>query len=753
MFDPVFATDTWLQAVRQWEVTRVLEDQFDWLAQYPWFPLQLLILWLLNARLLFRDYGAERLFWAERWHVQFGALFSSGLTLGTALFVWLLLDEPTRFYVESGKWNWPERLTLFPNSTEPAVVKAGRFLLFGFGVGLVLLLLTKLVQAVIQKRGERWRFLAARNWLWPGVLGFLAAPAFAYLLSLLDDAFGIRGRITGLTAFREVMQDAPPTVPYPMFPLPARWHPALPYQPTPSTDRELHAVAAYLVAVNVVMLVGMVVIAWVVRRRNRRLVAFGPAMLACHAVILFDLVIGWVAFHIQKQAVFVAAVLLVLVVWNLKVWTWKRYRFPGLEPEYDKPVSLAEYPKANPALLDDTDTLKAMVNGLKTPQTPKPKVVLVSVSGGGIRAAVWAATVLEGLDRDVPGLRHHVRLVSGASGGMVGAALWVGDFDTGPRPGTPDADGLGPLSRVAAEQALLPVVQTMILRDFALNLLLPPGMRSQVDRGWELETQWGLAAEKHFPAGDNPFARTFGGLKPLEQLGRRPSLVFTPTSIEDTRRVAVSNLDLDRFLAPVGPAGVTSRNGYELFRLFPAAVDRLTLGTAARMNATFPIVSPLVALPTDPPRRLMDAGLYDNYGIEFLGHWLLAHRDYLLAETDGVALIEIRAFPLCDRGLACRHADYPDMRAATEIPAEAVATVSGPFGALVRGRGDIGYHRNGTLVGAAADALGGHFRSFVFELDEDASLNWYLSSVEKKAIAGEWATMGPVVNQLRGWFV
>jgi hypothetical protein len=79
----------------------------------------------------------------------------------------------------------------------------------------------------------------------------------------------------------------------------------------------------------------------------------------------------------------------------------------------------------------------------------------------------------------------------------------------------------------------------MVLRDFALNLLLPPGVWSRVDRGWELEAQWELAADKHFPAGGNPFARPFAHLLPLERAGRRPSLVFTPTTVEDTRRVVI----------------------------------------------------------------------------------------------------------------------------------------------------------------------------------------------------------------------
>ena len=41
-----------------------------------------------------------------------------------------------------------------------------------------------------------------------------------------------------------------------------------------------------------------------------------------------------------------------------------------------------------------------------------------------------------------------------------------------------------------------------------------------------------------------------------------------------------------------------SLSAVELFRLFPAARDTFQVGTAARVNASFPFVSPGVSLPT-----------------------------------------------------------------------------------------------------------------------------------------------------------
>jgi len=41
---------------------------------------------------------------------------------------------------------------------------------------------------------------------------------------------------------------------------------------------------------------------------------------------------------------------------------------------------------------------------------------------------------------------------------------------------------------------------------------------------------------------------------------------------------------------------------------------------------------------------VVDAGYYDNYGIQVAGAWVYKHRDWLLKNTSGVVLIQIRDF-------------------------------------------------------------------------------------------------------------
>ena len=72
------------------------------------------------------------------------------------------------------------------------------------------------------------------------------------------------------------------------------------------------------------------------------------------------------------------------------------------------------------AELDERDVLEAWKSAApKHNGAAKPKLVIVTVTGGANRSALWTATVLHELDKALPDFARHVRLVAGASGGMV----------------------------------------------------------------------------------------------------------------------------------------------------------------------------------------------------------------------------------------------------------------------------------------------------------------------------------------------
>jgi hypothetical protein len=270
----------------------------------------------------------------------------------------------------------------------------------------------------------------------------------------------------------------------------------------------------------------------------------------------------------------------------------------------------------------------------------KPKLAVVSVSGGALRSGLWVAIVLDRIEKQIPGFGRHVRLITGASGGMVGAGYYlIHRRQAIGLPGSPTAPGpYRPSDWVLSipRDSLEPVARFIALRDPFLAFL--PRVVAD-DRGIRLEDDW------------KDLAIPFRDLSGEEEAGRIPSMILSPLMIEDGRRLLISNLDLGSLIGSAGnetvsdgPGGTErlySLSALEFYRLFPEATG-FRLGTGVRMNASFPYVSPSVSLPTVPTRRVFDAGGYDNYGIQVSAAWIHKNFDWLVTNTSGVVLVQIR---------------------------------------------------------------------------------------------------------------
>ena len=389
------------------------------------------------------------------------------------------------------------------------------------------------------------------------------------------------------------------------------------------------------------------------------------------------------AFLISNHRRYQFATVVVLILGILANSNPYKNRFPGLDEYYERPddrkVSLVRKPDK-----DDRPQSRAILDNWHAevskppegadlaaagPPAPdqKPKLAVIAVSGGAIRAATWSAVVLTNLEKSLPDFRRRLRVITGASGGMLGAAYYtttLRDFGTvGDPPKHPDyrkrheqiVDDLsGRMAAGAFEQHdfLTPVVGRLVLYD--LPSIFSP-MAQKTDRGSALEDAWARWT-------DGALKVPFSAMRPLEYSGQIPSLVFSPMMVEDGRRLLISNLNLDRYTRTVGllgdkdavgpgrnprqvgeEEGVASQSAIEFFRLFDA--PRFEVGTAVRMNASFPYVSPAANLPTRPTRRVVDAGYYDNYGVDFAAEWILRNAEWIGEHTSGVVLIQVRAFP------------------------------------------------------------------------------------------------------------
>jgi predicted acylesterase/phospholipase RssA len=342
-----------------------------------------------------------------------------------------------------------------------------------------------------------------------------------------------------------------------------------------------------------------------------------------------------------------------------------KVRFPAMEGYYppQRPVPLREVvdrayfgpkdapPPAGAARLAGDEAVlnrwllgRCLATGFPAvPVLARPKLVVVAVSGGAARSAFWTAVVLDRLEREIPDFGGHVRVITGASGGMLGTAYYVAHCrnrleSRPPRPrADPDRDPSAWVENVPHD-SLRPVARALALREPWAAFFA----RTEADdRGVELERDWAAIQD--------PIQSFYR----WEAAGQVPSLIFSPMMVEDGRRLLISNLDLWSLTGASGgeityddpgrnPRGHPySLSALEFYRLFPDATG-FRLATAVRMSASFPFVSPAVNLPTDPPRRVVDAGYYDNYGIQVAGSWIYKNRAWLTRNTAGVALVQVR---------------------------------------------------------------------------------------------------------------
>ena len=838
-----------------------LEAVLRWLTAYPLFLVQLVVLVLAAWGVVGGDLGAEHLFWHERPLVQLGTGASVGLFVGVFLFLNYILFRPDWLvgaYPPDPKR--PGVLLRFPGTLIPSadaeVRVLGRFLLWGMLLVLALIVVPKLFAAASAPpatgavEGEAaalapqrpWLdYLNDRLWLLPFVLGYVMAGLFARVTYYFDEGH----RAPACPALRDWLLDLRIIPPGITSPSGTPWDTVREYligrdrNPVPKEAASLHGIATLVMGMALAIIVALLAIVYVLDRWAPGYSLTGLISLVCLIFIVMSMLYGFFESHFRVQRLAFIGGALLLLVWNSTDFfkagdgygrNHFKLQFPGLEgTRENEGVNLPLWdPKQKnggrdvEAVLDATsnyaeaylipadEPLRQMCERWQAQpgrEKEKPKIVIVCTSGGGIRAAVWTGVVLNELDKDsaLPGFRDHIRLFTGASGGMVGATLYVSDFEN------PAGFGDGHI-KALAEDSLTRTGQSLVLRDMTWNTIaVPPWNHATWDRGRTLEWMWELNAAQHLQkdAGatwQNPWRKTFADLRVLERQGKRPSMIYSPLMVEDSRRLLISNLELSGLDDPTdladvsvatGPHGTAGRSAVEFHRLFPdlppdefreyfppgeSATDprREATGklrssadfrvvTAARMNATFPVISPAVSLPTVPPRRLVDAGIYDNYGVNVAALWLLKNKDAVLKYTSGVALVQIRAFPLHDARNKFASFD-PDTGKLVAKPlkgdlfADILASASAPAEALFSARANAAFFRNAEQVETLhrafntgpsdTPATNQFFYTAWLELRRPASLNWYLTTTERDSITTGYKD-SEVSEQhalLRRWF-
>jgi hypothetical protein len=290
---------------------------------------------------------------------------------------------------------------------------------------------------------------------------------------------------------------------------------------------------------------------------------------------------------------------------------------------------------------DSALAIERLNNWKRLQPEEKPPLVIVTVSGGGSRSAYWTFRALQFADSLSGGtLFKRTAVLTGASGGMLGGALWRNVHQRGlagtlPHPYSPAfQDGIG--------KDLL----NAIIFSFAAVDLISPFNKVSI-AGYTYTKDRGFAMEQEL-------IRNTGGLlggslsdfAADEKAGKIPQLIINGAIVNDGRKLLMASQPLSFLTQPAYALSDSLTPPIDAVDFATFFKDQnpynLRLATALRINATFPFVLPTVKLPSRPQINLMDAGLRDNFGAEVASRWLHVFRNWINANTREVIWLQIR---------------------------------------------------------------------------------------------------------------
>jgi len=292
---------------------------------------------------------------------------------------------------------------------------------------------------------------------------------------------------------------------------------------------------------------------------------------------------------------------------------------------------------------DKTISEQRLTNWLTKDSTglDKPPLIVLTVSGGGSRSAYWSFRVLQYLDSISNGkLFSNTVLLTGASGGMIGAAYWRSIH-------TEFLEGriTNPYNIQYQENIGKDLLNAIIFSFASVDLISPfnkislAGYSYTKDRGYAME-------QELIRNTDGLLDKKISDFQSLEARGIIPQMIVNATIVNDGRRLLISSQ----------PVSYLSQPAYSLTDTFKPPIDaidfasffanqnpyNLRLTTALRMNATFPYILPVVKLPSHPQMNIMDAGLRDNFGTEVAARYFLVHKEWIERYAGNVIFLQIR---------------------------------------------------------------------------------------------------------------
>jgi hypothetical protein len=363
-------------------------------------------------------------------------------------------------------------------------------------------------------------------------------------------------------------------------------------------------------------------------------------------------------------------------------------------------------------------------NSFSLPPGKKPKMVFVNVSGGGCRSSLWTLYTLQYTDSLLNGrLLRQVQLMTGSSGGMVGAA-YLRELYLMKQEGKIDTYYGSKYRTNISKDILNPIAFTVATSEwlFPLKSFTVDGHKYSQDRGYAFEQR----LEENI---GNVFDKRLKDYRLPEANSYIPMMIFSPSIVNDGRKMLISPQGIS-YITQNAKTDKTQYNklfdAVEYAHFFKDQNAQNTLFTSVlRMSATFPYISPVVSLPSEPRIEIMDAGLRDNYGLETTFRFIKTFNDWIAENTSGIVIIQIRD----------KHKNVPIDENPSQTLAEALSRPLGSFYGNLFQVQDFNQNQQIQMADlwckSEIDIIDFELRN---ELNDRISLSWHLTNREKQKV-------------------
>ena len=445
---------------------------------------------------------------------------------------------------------------------------------------------------------------------------------------------------------------------------------------------------------------------------------------------LYLMVVG--AFYTRLKTWTVTVGVLALILLNF-LSGYERFRTTNYAfgMDYDVPPASYNYgvldSLTTPEIVsqDILDEEKVLERWKEQTGMSRPPMIVLNVSGGGQRSAVWAMKVLQESDSATNGMLYQLtHLITGSSGGMLGAAFYReakyrhsrNEFELSPY----DPE----LQVMMAKDLLNPTCFTLAVNDlfFRIKRVDYQGRTYPLDRGYSFDQRLGANTQ-------GVLNKCIVDYRKLEESAEMPTMILGPTVVGDGRKLLMATRGISylTFTRP-GP-GVhkdKEHDGVEFSRFFRNQdADSLSFLTALRLSASFPYITPLVNMPSEPGIELIDAGVRDNEGFELALRYIHQHRKWIEENTAGVIVVQIKA-------------NRPNEIPISDGRVTRLDRITKPIGGVYRSFHNFQVYNKSMLMEFSREELKlplSIVRFLLFDSSDDkVSLSWHLTNMEKAKI-------------------